>query len=137
PDATNPDAQFNRYFTFNDTTYIDNPDYYAQRQVKSTTAADSARFARGQAVASQLSGLVSNGMSMNDALDSLESLYGVTRPSSYDHYDASAIKAVATFSFDPKPFLGDPTLFGANDLILYGEASVLGWKNYPVIYENR
>jgi hypothetical protein len=61
----------------------------------------------------------------------------VTTSSSYSHYDAAALKTVATLSFDPKPLLGDPSMLGSNDLILYGEASVLGWKNYPVIYENR
>jgi hypothetical protein len=137
PDATNPDAQFNRYFTFNDTTYIDNPDYYAQRKVRSSTAADSAQFSRGETVAAQIASMVVNGMTMDAALDSLESFYGVTTASSYDHYDASAIKTVLTFSFDPKHLLGGMPAMGPNDMILYGEAAVLGWKNYPVIYENR
>jgi hypothetical protein len=28
-------------------------------------------------------------------------------------------------------------LFGKNDLMLYGEAALMGWTNYPVFYENR
>lgn len=139
PSHTNPDILLNRYFTFNDTTYIANPAYYTQRKNKST-GADSARFARGEALVTQLKGLVDNGdqsLSMDAALDSLESLYSAGTGSSYGHYDASAIKTVATFSFDPKPLLGDLPMFGSNDLILYGEASILGWKNYPILYENR
>ncbi len=137
PDATNPDAQFNRYFSFNDTTYIDNPDYYAQRRMKSVTAADSAKWTRAETVAAQISRMVSNGMGMDAALDSLNRYYGVTTAASSRHYDASSVKLVATFAFDPKPLLGSPGALGAHELVLYGEASVLGWKNYPIIYENR
>lgn len=137
PDATNPDAQFNRYFSFNDTTYIDNPDYYVQRRLKSATPADSAKWTRAAAVSGQISNMISNGMTMDAALDSLNRLYGVTAPTSHHHYDASSVKLVATFAFDPKPLLGSPAALAANELILYGEASVLGWKNYPIIYENR
>src|SRR5690606_1276811 len=86
PDATNPDAQFNRYFTFNDTTYIDNPNYYAQRRTKSRTATDSAHWMRGATVSGQLSGMISNGMGMDAALDSLNRFYGVTTATSYQHY---------------------------------------------------
>ncbi len=137
PDATNPDAQFNRHFTFNDTTYIDNPNYYAQRRAKSRTAADSTKWMRGAAVSGQLSNMISNGMSMDAALDSLNRFYGVAADASYGHYHASSLKLVATFAFDPKPLMGSPASLGDNDLVLYGEAAVLGWKNYPVIYENR
>ena len=49
PSVTNPDIKFNRYFTFNDTTYVDNGDYYAQRlkALKPGHTQDSLLFERG------------------------------------------------------------------------------------------
>lgn len=137
PSVTNADIPFNRYFTFNDTTYISNSEYYTQRLIAGS--GDSAKLARGEALATQLKGFLDNGKTMDEALDTLEQIYGVTAQSSYDHYDASSIKTVAAFSFDPKPLLGGGVneWLGVNDLILYGEAAILGLKNYPVLYENR
>ncbi len=50
-------------------------------------------------------------------------------------YTAFAIKPLVYFSFDPKPLLGSPGLFGAKDLVIYGEAAILGAQNHPVYYE--
>ena len=38
---------------------------------------------------------------------------------------------MARFTFDPKPLLGNSTLFGPEDLKLYSEAIILGVNNYP------
>jgi hypothetical protein len=43
-------------------------------------------------------------------------------------------KAMARFSFDPKALFGT-TVFGKEDLKLYGEWAFIGMKNYPVYYE--
>lgn len=48
---------------------------------------------------------------------------------------AKAIKPVFYFSFDPKPFIGS-NLFGPNDLVIYGEAAILGTQSYPVYYKD-
>lgn len=143
PSVTNPDIVFNRYFTYNDTTYIDNPDYYQSRlNNKRTTAADSAHYLRGLELATRVRGLVQSGdpatdLSMREALDSIARSENVAAPYSYGHYDASSIKTVATFAFDPKPLFGGIPLLGDNDLTLYGEAALLGLKNYPLLYEKR
>ncbi|MBW8886593.1 MAG: hypothetical protein JF616_02445 [Fibrobacteres bacterium] len=50
-------------------------------------------------------------------------------------YTAFAIKPLVYFSFDPKPLLGSPGIFGAKDLVIYGEAAILGAQNHPVYYE--
>jgi hypothetical protein len=50
-------------------------------------------------------------------------------------YTAFAIKPLVYISFDPKPLFGSPDLFGAKDLVLYGEAAILGVQNHPVYYE--
>ncbi len=46
-----------------------------------------------------------------------------------------AIKPMAWFSFDPKILFGRSDLLGAKDLIVYGEAIILGAQNYPVFYD--
>jgi hypothetical protein len=53
---------------------------------------------------------------------------------SFKQLTARAIKPVAHFSFDPKPLIGSG-IFGAKDLVLYGETAVLGVQNHPVFYE--
>jgi hypothetical protein len=133
---TDPDVINNHYFSFNDTTYIDNSDYYQQR-LKDKPGSDSLQYVRGNNLATQLTNLVNNGMTMREALDSLEAAYAVTG-SSYDNYNMQSTKIVASFAFDPKALIGDAGgLLGPNDLILYGEAALLGVKNYPILYENR
>jgi hypothetical protein len=62
------------------------------------------------------------------------------------YYTFAATKPMARFAFDPKPLLG-LNIFGKQDLRLYGEACVTGWKDYknydtsfnaiPSYYENR
>ncbi len=136
-ELTNPDILYNHYFKFNDTTYIDNADYYTNR-LKNKPGNDSLQFERGNTLTTQLSNMVQGGMSFQDALDSLERSEGVAAgSSSYDHYNATSSKAVASFSFDPKPLFNDGGILGPNDLVVYGEAALLGIKNYPILYENR
>ncbi|MCU0608429.1 MAG: hypothetical protein MUF22_01510, partial [Chitinispirillaceae bacterium] len=43
-------------------------------------------------------------------------------------------KAMIRFGFDPKPLFQGLEFFGAEDLKLYGELSMLGLKDYGVIY---
>lgn len=61
--------------------------------------------------------------------------YTYTRdPDSY--YTFKGVKVSANASVDPKAFVPMPFL-GSEDLKLYGEIAVLGWKNYDYLYENR
>jgi len=44
---------------------------------------------------------------------------------------------MAYFSFDPKTLIsGAANYLGANDLVIYGEAAILGVENYPVYYDD-
>ena len=43
-------------------------------------------------------------------------------------------KLMARFRFDPKAFSSSTGSFGKDDMVLYGEAAVLGVKSYPVYY---
>lgn len=51
-------------------------------------------------------------------------------------YTFQGIKAGGRVSLDPKAWFGETSL-GPQDLKLYGEVAVLGWKNYPFFYEKR
>jgi hypothetical protein len=50
-------------------------------------------------------------------------------------FDWKALKTEAQLSFDPKKFI-PLGVFGENDLKLYGEMDVIGWKDYPQYYTN-
>ena len=52
------------------------------------------------------------------------------------YFSFSAIKVMARFSLDIKQFFGAPGIFGDEDLKLYGEACILGIKDYPVYYDS-
>src|SRR5690606_23264128 len=54
----------------------------------------------------------------------------------YQEYKASGIKPIVTAAFDPKPLLGGLPMLGSNDLVLYGEAALLGVKDYPIFYDD-
>lgn len=49
-------------------------------------------------------------------------------------------KLMSRFTFDPKALFGiedGQGILGKEDLKIYFESAILGWKNYPVWYENR
>ena len=46
-------------------------------------------------------------------------------------------KMMARFRLDPKAWFSSSGPFGKDDWVLYGEAALLGWKNYPIYYEDR
>ena len=68
------------------------------------------------------------------AIKSVQNMSPGSRPKMHD-ITSQAIKPVMYFSFDPKPLMGS-NLFGPKDLIVYGEAAILGTKNYPVYYKD-
>ncbi|HKP96035.1 MAG TPA: hypothetical protein VJ385_09790 [Fibrobacteria bacterium] len=49
--------------------------------------------------------------------------------------DARTVFLMAKASFDPKALIGlESPWLGANDLVIYGEAAIIGMKNYPIYY---
>jgi hypothetical protein len=48
----------------------------------------------------------------------------------------SGTKLMGRFRIDPKVWFGSPGVFGADEMVLYGEAAVLGVKDYPIIYDD-
>lgn len=51
-------------------------------------------------------------------------------------YTHKGVKLMAMFSLDPKYWLGPTTLLGAEDLKVYGEAAVIGVKDYGSYYDD-
>lgn len=88
------------------------------------TAADSARYTADSIRVSAAPALA---LAINDSVKTAQ-----LQPA-MKSFDGMAIKPMAYFSFDPKP-LFNADIFGPKDLILYGEAAILGTKNYPVFY---
>jgi hypothetical protein len=52
-------------------------------------------------------------------------------------YTFQGFKVEGRISLDAKAFLPELPLLGNEDLKFYSEVAVLGWKNYPFLYENR
>lgn len=79
---------------------------------------------------------VANNMVITSATyDPVNQAYTFTRDSS-SYYTYQGIKVSANASFDPKAYVDLPML-GSEDLKVYGEIAVLGWKNYDYLYEKR
>lgn len=140
PSVTNPDIRNNRYFTFNDTTYLDHGDYYAQRlkALKPGQTQDSLHFERGKFLADTLGTIaavsVETTLPFSQALAKLDSVYQPRGKSSYDHFHTSSFTPVISASFNLGALLGWDVL-GPKDLVIYGEAALLGIQNQPVLYE--
>ncbi|HLP39932.1 MAG TPA: hypothetical protein VK465_00365 [Fibrobacteria bacterium] len=48
----------------------------------------------------------------------------------------SGVKLMGRFRIDPKPWFGSPESMGPDELVIYGEAAVLGLKNYDILYDD-
>jgi hypothetical protein len=128
--AVNPNVS-NRYFKHNGEWYIDWADYYdALMAHPGTTGADSARYTRAKAVLDSARGRDISGNPLDGGAGN--PLINVD----YENYNASGVKPIATFAFDPKPLVGGVSMLGPNDLVVYGEAALLGVKDYPIFYDD-
>jgi hypothetical protein len=67
--------------------------------------------------------------------DSSAGIYTFVRDST-SYYTYQGIKVSANAALDPKVYIPMPFL-GPEDLKIYGEIAVLGWKNYSFLYEKR
>jgi len=122
----------NQYFKHNGEWYVNYAGYYdALLASPRTTSADSARYLRAKLVLDSARGISSvNGDTLGG---------GPSNPPisvDYKEYKASGVKPIVTASFDPKPLLGGLPMLGAQDLVIYGEAALLGVKDYPIFYDD-
>ena len=105
----------NSYFKYQGNDYYAFSEYYRQAAVLQTGADSVATIAKADLVDSLV----------KDSLDA-----GRPPAVPLSHYTVNGPLLTARFSLDFKPILGEKV-----DLKLYGEASILGVKNYPVFYE--
>lgn len=61
----------------------------------------------------------------------------VVAPGDTVAYTHRGIKVMGLFNLDIRKLLGDPEILGEKDLLLYGEAALIGVKNYGTIYAKR
>ena len=128
--AVNPNAT-NRYFKHNGEWYLDWSYYYDYLMAHpNATGADSSRYTRAKAVLDSARGRDISGNPLDGGAGN--PLISVD----YENYKASGIKPLATLALDPKPLLGGMPMLGKNDLVLYGEAALLGVKDYPIFYDD-
>jgi hypothetical protein len=84
------------------------------------------------------SGVIIRNPSFVDSLP-VTDLFGSNPKYIYDStnfYTFQGIKLMARASVDPKAFV-PMSFLGPEDLKVFGEIAVLGWKNYPFYYEKR
>jgi hypothetical protein len=130
PSGYNPNVS-NRYFKHDGEWFLDWPEYYLNLMSHpSTTGADSARYIRAMAVLDSARGRDIGGTPLDGGAGA--PLINV----SYENYKASGVKPIATLAFDPKPLLGGLSMLSKNDLVVYGEAALLGVKDYPIFYDD-
>lgn len=130
--ATSEDVR-NSYFVEDGVTYVGNRNYYAaqkdfwnRKKLEATKLGDTALANTADAQRIVFDTIVSRVGRWTDPAAS-------THPD-YNYFTAAGTTVMGRFTFDPKKIISSE-LFGKNDLLVYGEAAVLGLKNYPVFYE--
>jgi hypothetical protein len=53
-----------------------------------------------------------------------------------NYIESKTIYAMGRFSIDPKSIFGLEDALGPQDLVLYGEASIIGFNNFPIYYRS-
>lgn len=145
------------YFEHNGTTYTSDAEgisYYTSLQqairdklnAAGVSSADSASLSQGAHAVTPSSGVKHGALSSADSASLVRQYYAATEAlvvndsisfgqihPNIKSYTAMAVKPVAYFSFDPKPLL-KTGVFGPKDLVVYGEAAILGVQDQPVYY---
>jgi hypothetical protein len=71
-----------------------------------------------------------------DPADNLAIQDKISKSDDIDYVSSRTIFLMGKASFDPKPLFGGEESMGPQDLVLYGETSVIGLDNYPVYYKS-
>ena len=142
PSRTARQLNKNSYFSYNGKDYTGYSDYYNYPATyysakadaldsalgSATTLADSTRIqAQAAGMRAKAAPVATDGALVDSLLALPETDPG--RPK-LNYYTASAVLLMARFSLDVKK-LFDADVFGPQDLKLYGEANLLGVKDYP------
>ena len=125
----------NSYFTEGGVTYTGNVDYYLGQKTFFDKAGAAATL-KGDAAAATADKAKSDSLQNTIAFLKGRLADTATVKPALSYYTTAGTLLMGMFTFDPKKIINSE-LFGAEDLKLYGEVSVLGWKNYPIFYEKR
>lgn len=68
--------------------------------------------------------------------DTIAAQTGVSTLGSNEYITANTIFVMGRFSVDPKPLLGLESALSPQDLVLYGETTIIGLDNYPIFYKS-
>jgi hypothetical protein len=124
PSLTTPGDEKNTRFDYQGRTLVNNPEYYRLRALGSGRigkAADSILWAADARLV--------------DSLRAVWEADPATRPA-MEKYTFKGIKPVAMASLDFKSLFGDG-IFRNDEMVLYAEAVLMGWKNQPIYYDDR
>jgi hypothetical protein len=136
PDRTQRVEHRNAYFNKNGRDWVGDEAYYKGNQAfwdkklsEAKNATDSAAYtAKRDAFAADVAKLISwqDPTTKEYIKDSVDAKYLST----------AGTVMMARFSMDLKKII-ESELFGPKDMMLYGEAALMGWTNYPIYYEKR
>jgi hypothetical protein len=124
PSFTTPNDPKNTWFNHQGEDIVNNPEYYSLLATGAQKKGDAAGAAFWQA--------------KKQVVDSLRTVWETdptTKPD-FGKFTFKGIKPLAMLSLDFKPLFG-VGLFSGDEMVLYSEAVLMGWKNYPVYYDNR
>ena len=124
PSLTTPGDEKNTWFTYQGRTLVNNPEYY---RLRSMGAARNGKTAEAAAWAAD-----------NRLIDSLRASWmadPAARPA-MEKFTFKGIKPLAMAALDFKALFGNG-IFRNDELILYSEAVLMGWKNQPIYYDDR
>lgn len=129
PSRTAPEQVRNAYFKKGDRWYSGNTSEYKGRMDFAAAHGRAEEAAAHKAVLDS----VTYWTTTDSVADPVSGSRVPYRHPDYRYYSASGTVMMARISLDPKKFLPWDVL-GPEDLKLYGEAALLGWKDYPVFY---
>lgn len=147
PSKTKRQVPNNAYFTMHDKSYTGKISYYSEHAQFYRAQADSAgvRAAAARAAGASFDAFVADSVAWmakyqvwkND-VDSVRLWTGPANPNppAYGYYSQSGIIGMLAASLDFKKILPAGP-YGPNDMRLFAEVALLGFKDYPIFYEKK
>lgn len=129
PSRTTPKSDLNSYFDYDNTTWYGDDKYYKQVSNYFKDRADTLT-AHGDAQGAAAMILKQNEFEAKGA--KVDSLNNADAPLDREYYSYKGTLLMGRFTLDIGALIGDIENFK-----FYGEADLLGWKNYPVFYDSK
>lgn len=134
PSRTRPEQARNAYFRRGGTWYTGSLNEYRGRMDFATRSGRAEEAATWKAVLDSVTAWIAQ----DTAAGAPPAAY---KQGEHGYFSSAGTVLMGRFSLDPKPLLPRGVFgkgrFGPQDLKLYGEAALLGLKDYPVFYEDK